>query len=450
MHGKQILAGSLLAVLMLLGVVGGVSAGTPDQAKPVDATAEKPHFSLFELKSKTMTGNWGGLGTALQDAGIKLSLTYQQQGFFNFHGGRDSNDLSRFHGSYDLKITYDTEKMGLWAGGYGYIKAKGNWREGIGFNKGKIGGWSKPNADEKEDDPIYVSKWWVGQKFLDGLIDIRAGRIETKKDVFDKNVYADHEDKFFMNSWFVASPNVPHTTAMGARIKITPWEWVYFQFGAFDGESRGSKRGGLRTTFHDTARFIGIWELGFNLQFETSNGRLPGHYRIGMWYDGREKQIFRNSLDGRRRRSNPLRGRRPRFTNDDVGMYLSFDQMLFKENDQPDDKQGLGGFFRYASAPEESNEMEHFWSFGAQYKGLIPTRDKDVLAFGVAQGIYSDRFQREINSDVSHETVYELYYDIQVTPWLVITPDIQFIENPGGRGEFKDSIIGGFRVRIIF
>jgi len=434
--------GKLSILLGLWSTAFVQSVGAQESTEPDNREISRPGFAgMFDLNAKYLTGDWGGVRTALEDSGVKISLTYQQQGFFNFHGGTDTNDLSRFHGSYDLKLRFDTGKMGLWEGGYGYIKAKGNWREGIGFNRGKIGSWSKPNADEKEDDTIYINKWWVGQKFFDGLIDIRAGRIETKKDVFDKNAYADHEDKYFLNSWFVSSPNVPHTTAMGARLKITPNEWVYFLMGAFDGESRGSKRGGLRTTFHDAARFIAMWELGFNLDFPTAKGPLAGHYRIGMWYDGREKQIFRKSLNG---------VRRPRFTNDDMGMYLSFDQMLFKENDDPADSQGLGGFFRYGYAPEESNDMEHFWSLGMQYGGLIPERDKDVLAFGVAQGIYSDRFQREINRNGSHETVYEIYYAIQLTPWLVLTPDIQYIENPGGRGDSRDSIIGGFRLRITF
>ena len=125
-----------------------------------------------------------------------------------------------------------------------------------------------------------------------------------------------------------------------------------------------------------------------------------------------------------------------------MGIYLSFDQLLFKENDDPADSQGLAGFVRYGYAPEESNEMEHFWSLGMQYAGLIPERDKDVLAFGVAQ--------RELDRDVSHETVYELYYAIQLAPWLVLTPDLQYIENTGGRGDSRDSIIAGFRLRIIF
>lgn len=440
MIGKRVLLQALSIGLVLL-VAQQVPASGPDTRASQAQSTDTPGDGLFDLHSKTMTGDWGGLRRTLEDAGIKLSLSYQQQGFFNFHGGRDSNDGSRFHGSYDLKLQYDTQKMGLWPGGYGYIKAKGNWREGVGFNEGKIGGWSSPNADEKEDDAIYINKWWVGQKLLDGLLDIRAGRIETKKDVFDKNAYADHEDKYFMNSWFVASANVPHTTAMGARIKFTPCEWFYFQFGAFDGDSRGDKRGGLRTTFHDAPRFIGMWEMGFNLQLETARGRLAGHYRIGLWYDGRKKQLFRNDLGGRRS---------PRTTTDDMGMYLSFDQMLAKENDDPNDTQGLGGFFRYGYAPPESNDMEHFWSLGMQYQGLIPERDKDVVAFGVAQGIYSHIFQRQISRAVSHQTVYEIYYAIHLTPWLVITPDVQFIENPGGRGEFKDSIIGGVRLRIIF
>jgi len=37
-----------------------------------------------------------------------------------------------------------------------------------------------------------------------------------------------------------------------------------------------------------------------------------------------------------------------------------------------------------------------------------------------------------------------------VTPWCIISPDVQFITNPGGGKDGRDAIVGGIRVRVAF
>ena len=388
-----------------------------------------------------MTGDWGGVRTFLVDHGISIGLAYQQQTFFNAHGGKDTEQGFREAGSYDLALKADTKKLGLWDGGYAYVKIKGNWRDSTGLNGGKIGALSRPNSDEGEDDTIFFAKWWIGQKFYHNIFDLRVGRLESKKDLFDRNAYAEREDYMFMNNWFRRNPSIPHTLAGGAWLKSQPVKWAYFQMGAFDGNSRGSKRGAIKTSFKGPATFIGMWELVLMPKFRSANGALPGNYRFGWWYDGRDRQRFINDLDG---------VRRPRFKSDTVGFYISFDQMLYKENDDPKDKQGLGAFLRYGHAKEEVSRIEDFWSVGAQYQGLVPKRDQDVLGFGVAQSILSGRFRQEINAEADRETVYELYYKIALTPWLAITPDFQFLKNAGALGANKDVFVAGIRFRLIF
>ena len=104
----------------------------------------------------------------------------------------------------------------------------------------------------------------------------------------------------------------------------------------------------------------------------------------------------------------------------------------------------------YGFAHPDVNAINHYWSVGAQYQGLIPSRDKDVLAFGVAQSIMSHTYRNNVNPLADRETVYELYYAIVVTPWLVITPDVQVITNPGGNEDAHDALVGGVRVKIAF
>ena len=76
---------------------------------------------------------------------------------------------------------------------------------------------------------------------------------------------------------------------------------------------------------------------------------------------------------------------------DDVGFYLTCDQMLIKENSDSQDSQGLGAFLRYGYADSKRNDIADFWSIGFQYQGLIEGRDDDVLGVGFAKGVFSNK-----------------------------------------------------------
>jgi porin len=206
-------------------------------------------------------------------------------------------------------------------------------------------------------------------------------------------------------------------------------EWWYAAVGAADDQA-DARRTGFDTTFHGSARFFGIAETGIVPLIRSSRGDLPGAYRIGLWYDPQPKERF----DG------------AGFKQDDVGFYLSLDQMVYKEQSDPDDAQGLGLFARYGHADGDVNDIRCFWSVGAQYRGLVPSRDEDVLALGVGQGLLS----KAAGYTADQETALELYYRAQITPWLGITPSVQWIANPGGQKDLDDAVVVGVRVQMAF
>ena len=133
---------------------------------------------------------------------------------------------------------------------------------------------------------------------------------------------------------------------------------------------------------------------------------------------------------------------------DDVGFYLSCDQMLVKENVDTEDNQGLGTFFRYGYANSKKNDIADFWSAGFQYQGLLEGRDDDVLGVGFAQGIFSDKASTTYTND--YENALEVYYSAQISPWLIVSPNIQYITNPGGVDGVSDAVVLGVRVLMIF
>ncbi|UCE59529.1 MAG: carbohydrate porin [Phycisphaerales bacterium] len=412
----------------------------PQSAQPAATAPQAEPYDLW--KTKKLTGDWGGARTSLEDSGIKISLVYNQQYMVNMRGGLETKNGNDFAGSYELSVVLDFDKMGLIPGGSFFIRpAKGTWGgEASDFDKEKIGGLFKTNGDAGTEEPVYVDKWWYRQRLSDDRIEFRVGRIDTKKDLFDRNKIAGSEDIQFMNAALVADPTIPHKHGLGIYANTWPTDWLWVRAAIVDPEAR-ARRTGFDTGFHGEDRVRGFLEVGLAPRFDSANGKLLGHYHLGAWYRPHPKAEYRNDLGGLLA---------PRSRSGDVGFYFGCDQLVWKENAEPKDKQGLSMFARYGYAHDDVNRIEHFWSIGGQYRGVFEGRDKDVLGLGVAQAILSDQYGDEVHDGADRETVYELYYAYQLTPWCVFTPDLQFVTNPGGDQDDRDAIVAGLRFRVTF
>jgi len=383
-----------------------------------------------------------GIRPELQKIGLSVDLSYQQQWQQNFRGGKETHGTCRFTGSYDLTVELDFKQMGLIApetdfeSGF-YIKAKGEYNRSI---QEAVGSLSNPNSDPgTKDQAIYVRKWWFWYKFFEEKLEFRLGVIQTHKDLFDVSLYANHEDKDFLNRASFRNPTIPHDAAMGAFVRVEPVDWWYVQAAVFDAQAQRYHTQ-FDTAFHDQAWYIGMWETGLTPEWKTDKGPMPGRYRIGFWYDPTVKEVFEELEEDEE----------PRMRGGDLGIYGGLDQMIWKENDDPEDTQGLGVFTRAGGTSQDTHQVSCYWQVGASYKGLIPGRDEDVFGFAWSNLLISDRYRRAIDPRATGETVYEWYYAWHLTPAIVISPDLQVITNPGGNKDARDAIIGGIRLRIVF
>ncbi len=64
-------------------------------------------------------------------------------------------------------------------------------------------------------------------------------------------------------------------------------------------------------------------------------------------------------------------------------------------------------------------------------------------------GVYFGRVSNHLPNQGS-ETVIELNYGSQATPWFYLTPDVQYVINPGGSDDIADALVIGFEVGITF
>lgn len=434
----------LIGVYALVGISNPAAFAQPEQPNPQGASTETSEpeadesHGLFDPNYKALTGDWGGTRTELEDIGISFKVRFMNQFMVNMHGGLETKNGHDTAGSYDLNIYLDMEKLLGIENATFWIRGKGTWGgDDSDFDREKIGGLFKTNQDAAREEPIFVDKWHWQQFFLDKKLEVRIGRQEPVKDLFDTSTIAGHEDKYFLNRALVRNATIPSRKGLGVFAKWKFTDHAYLSLAALDAQAQ-PRQTNFNTAFHDEAEFRFFAELGCKPELNSSKGKLWGHYRIGTWYDPTTKTKFRNTLGGLREEH---------FESGDWGYYVGFDQMIWKENADPDDKQGIAIAARYGHADGEVNRIEDFWSFAGQYEGLIPNRDEDVLAIGVAQGILADEYDR-VHEGADRETVYEMYYSFKVTPWLWISPDIQYITNAGGDENDSDAFVAGLRIRM--
>ena len=324
-----------------------------------------------------------------------------------------------------------------------YLHGEGSWSR-TDIDSTSIGSAFGANGDAAGRRALDITELWYEQAMLDETLRFRFGKLDITGGFecrgcpvsFDGSAYANDETGQFLNAALVNNSTIPFPDkGLGAVLYWNPIEWWYASAGVVDAQA-DARETGFNTAFTDEDYFFYVFETGIAPRLDSANGPLQGAYRIGMWVDGQDKAKFSNGKNYR----------------DDIGFYVSADQLIRKENSDPEDSQGLGVFGRLGWADDNLNEIGKFWSLGFQYQGLIDGRDDDVLGVGYANGTFSDRAGANDGDgyEESHEGVLEVYYNAQITPWFNLSPGIQFISDPGGLNANKDAVVFGLRAQITF
>lgn len=380
----------------------------------------------------------------LADDGIEFVAgftgIYQQ----NVRGGLSTHrKAGRLSGSYDLELSIDSKKILGFEGGYFFLHGEGSLSKSGGIDEPAVGSAFGVNADGASRRSLDLVEFWYQHSFWDGKLLLRMGKIDLTGGFecrscpvsFDGSMFANDETSQFLNGALVNNPTIPFPDyGLAVVAHYSPDDFWYISGGVQDAQADGRETG-FRTTFGGEDYFFYIVETGITPHFNSANGPLQGAYRIGMWYDPQPK-------------ANSDRDAAGVYERDDTGLYISCDQMLAKENDEPDDWQGLGTFLRYGYADGRRNDITNFWSFGFSYQGIFEGRDDDVLGFGYAHGTFSDSANATYTND--YEAAMEMFYNAAITEYLNISPSIQYVMNPGGNETVSDAVVLGVRVQFIF
>jgi len=418
-------------------------AARPEPTPSVEELHMPDDFSKPIWKWGHLTGDWWGLRPGLDARGMALEFIYTGEVFSNLRGGRarstHSHDHTEYIGNLDTTVTLDTEKMGLWPGGTFFVY--GEQLHGYGISERHVGDVQLVSNLDPERGPFtQVSEYWYEQRLLDDRLGIRVGKQDANAEMCLVDFGVD-----FINSSFGQIPNVPLPAfpdpALGVTGFADPTDWLSIMCGIYDGEPSG-KEWGFESTFDGTGGSFSIIELV--LKPELAN-RLPGKYRVGFWVNSAkvEELFIEPELGEEEEAPVPT----ARIFPYNYGVYLAFDQAIYKENDDPEDTQGLGAFFQFGWAPQDRNEIWRYYGAGLAYTGLLPGRDEDILGIGFAHARFSARMRR-LEEIGESETAIEFFYKAQLTNWMALQPDLQYILTPGGNED--NAVAAGLRFEISF
>lgn len=453
------------------------AASQPEAAaKPEPPPFFRLDYSGDFLTAPAMTGDWGGTRSELAKKGISFNLEIASYGMGNAYGGANTSHAFQHSGTADYSLEFDTGRMGLWPGAL--IKVRGETQYGRSINN-DAGAISTPNFDALLPSPgdpgvTTLTEYWIMQ-FVSEKLGFIAGQVDLTG-LPGQNEFTSGRYDGFMNTSFWQPPvvftSVPYSAmTFGA---------VYFPTKWFDGatlivDSYGTPSfSGFDSAFHSPQAVSLVQALNFHIK---PFGQ-PGTQRFTFSYSNRERYaigdldrllladlvspsfdrlgLVRSIRKGRLLNLRNLVLRQvggkylePSRQSDNGAFWYDFDQYLY--TDPQDPKQGFGIFGKFGWAPGERSPVEEYYSFGVGGKGLIPKRPRDRYGIGYYLLNMSDDLPGALNANT--EQGVELFYNIEVTPWLHITPDVQCIINPGGNTgpDGNDpAIVYGVRAHIKF
>lgn len=426
-----------------------------------------PDYTGDLAHRKYLTGDWGGARTALANKGILFDLDVTQLLQGNAHGGADTNNAFRYSGSADYTLKLDTARMGLWPGGL--LNLHGETKIGDNVNP-KVGSLMAPNYQGLQPVPgdpgmTTLSEFYFMQALSEQFV-LLAGKVDGTS-LVDTNAFASNHRTQFMNTGLRLNPVLfyatPYTTMAVGAVWL-PTKWLQVVSAVVDNDPDGAATmTGFNTAFHGRDWYTVTQEYDFTIKpFDKL-----GHQRLGWFWTSRNFPELGG--DGRIQFPKtiglrlPVRQLLPRWARvlrlgkqvysltdpdtsaDTWGLYYNFDQMLYTEANDPEQGVGIFGRFGFGGEP---NIFEQFYSIGLSGKGSIPERDRDT--WGV--GYYHANINDEINPafGLHSEQGVEVYYNIEITPWCHLSPDLQVIMNPGGSSRNDVAIVYGLRMQMTF
>jgi porin len=384
------------------------------------------------LSQDTATGDWGGLRSRTEAAGLTVEGNYQTDLLANPIGGEQQGFA--YDGLMEFSLDFDLEKIAGLEGTSFFIA--GYWASGDDLSDTKIGNLIDV-SQVFDGRTVRLGQMYFGQRLFGQALDLAIGRLSTGDDFATSDLYDAYVSSGVNGNPFAIPENLPSFTEdsvaqWGVRAILQPAEQIRLAAGVYNADPDVAEDGkhGVDFVLNPDDGVLAIAEAGYQWNEAKDAAGLPGSVTFGGYFDSGDFDFLDGS--GRTRDGNH-------------GFYLLVDQMVYREGG-PDSDQGLTPWGALTLAPDqEINTIPFSAAGGLVYQGLIPGRDDDLTALAVYYGKFSDKLQ-----DQNAETVVEANHRLQLAPWLYVTPDFQYVIRPDGQSDIDDAVVFGGEIGIDF
>ena len=400
-----------------------------------------------DLESRPrLTGDWGGLRDDLGKKGVVFDVDLLETPMDVVSGGRNTG--ADAWGNADYTLNVDTDKLGLWPGGFFNISADSGFGTNIYRKAGNIVPVNTAALFPAPDDRTTALTNATFMQFLSEKFGLVIGKFNTLA-LGKQEFYGDYSTQF-LNAAFVFPMTLEQVplSAFGGGVIFLPTDDIVLSALALDADGTATSND-LNNAFDNGATVLGSGQL------TVKPYGLVGHQNLGFsWSD---KDRYSLNQDPSNIATLLLQERFPRLgdpgpileqilarffpgllvptqpanrVNSTSTAYYAFDQYFWQPAGDP--KHGIGVFFSYGASAGNPNPIKYALIAGIGGKGVVPGRLDDSFGLGFAQTHFSDDFlpflRQKLNLGLDNENAFEMYYNASITKWLTASADLQVID----------------------
>jgi porin len=406
-----------------------------------------------ESPNQGLLGDWGGVRTRVYERGVDFQLNYFAEPSYNAQGG-DSR-LVRYADQFTAGATLDLDKLFSWP--HAILRITLTYRDGDNLSTdANLHTLMQVQEVYGRGNILRLTELSYEQVLFDGVVDVKLGRLGVGGSFFNWSCQ-------FMNLSFCGElpGNIVSTwynwpvSQWGARLRLSLSEDVKVEAGIYQINPRNLENANGTTL--DFAGGVGsLIPVELDWSPRLGSAQLPGTYRFGAWYDTSDQPDVLLAANGQPQVLNPTLP--PLIRNGESGVYLHAQQQVTGADANA---RGLSVFFNWVEADHNTATLSELLSLGLFYAGPFSSRPQDILGFAVGRTRVNPRVadgQRLLNSTgVSPPVVVqnaeyplELFYNVNLTRWLSLSPAIQYIARPGGTDVYTNVVIVGANLAVTF
>lgn len=384
---------------------------------------------------------------------VQPALIYEAEGFADVSGGLKRG--ATYHGNLNLQLTFDLGRLAGWRDATVFLS-------GLRIHGGhpsEFAGDAQGVSSIEGPEKWTLEEAWIEKNFHGNQFSVLIGRYDLNSELYHL-----HAADLFLNSSFgigpefsqsgQGGPSIYPNTSVGGRFAVKPKEGLVIRGAVMDGVPVERPTG--RDVFAKGDGLLLVGEVAFLSRPAQEVERVrPHRFRlgrqaqlppydaklaVGVWhYTASFPDLVQTQADGT-----------PVIHHGSTGAYGIGETIVYK---------GAGGrelrvFGQAGVGDSRVNRFGGYTGCGLDLTGFIPGRQDDEIGIAVARAWNGNPYieqQEGMGQPVSRaETAVELAYLAQVTSWLHVQPDVQYVFRPNTDPRIPDALVVLLRVELSF